>query len=115
MPFAFIFHCFLKISCWFLIQEWKFCNSTVTVVFGFNLSSKVINNSFLHIQVTWHLFGILLHGKEKYNLLFNIKLSSFVNFFKFFVPSFIQLKINNVLKPNLVCVVTVHNYSGTPP
>ena len=62
----------------------------------------------------------LLHGQEKILFLVflsvvHTKFSSFLLIFSFniFGPSFIQLYVNDVLKPDLVSVVTAHARSGT--
>ena len=70
----------------------------------------------MNIQFSQLLLAILLSSKEiMYRTVISCfligithQIEVFVDIFKYFGPSVVQLQINNVWKPDLVPVVTVH-------
>ena len=107
----------------FLFSDWFFiCHSLLFFVVFSNASRYSSRMKFCRIwfrfcplrstinsQLLW---DVLSRGKEIINLLFSYQFYSswvlFVNIFWYFDPSFIQLEINDVLKPDLMSVVTEH-------
>ena len=87
-----------------MVKEWKFC----CIWFRFVLWSKKLTHFCL-----FNFLAVSYMAKKKYNFLFSCKLYAsswvlFVDIFLIFGHAFIELWINEVLKPDLVSVVTVH-------